>query len=97
MKTNTAWSHLAQKEVSTWSEEWKHECEVRTILRMSPTERKQFFNGIPGDNSMKGVIALRGKEVADRLHNDMYELKERLDEAKNKPSSVRTGDLFSGL
>lgn len=26
--SRTAYSHLAGREVSTWSEEWRHECEA---------------------------------------------------------------------
>jgi hypothetical protein len=36
MREGTAFSHLAGREVSTWSEEWRHECEVAAVLAMSP-------------------------------------------------------------
>ncbi|KAA2241124.1 DUF7696 family protein [Salinarimonas soli] len=45
MNHPTAYSHLAGREVSTWSEEWRHECEVAAVLAMSPTQRKSFFDG----------------------------------------------------
>ena len=45
MIKNTVYSHLAGQEVSTWSEEWRHECEIEAVLAMTPTQRKSFFDG----------------------------------------------------
>ncbi len=41
----TAYSLLAGREVSTSSEEWRHECEVAAVLAMSPEQRRSFFEG----------------------------------------------------
>lgn len=32
MSHPTTFSHLAGREVSAWSEEWRHECEVASVL-----------------------------------------------------------------
>jgi hypothetical protein len=37
-------SELTGQPVSTWSEEWQHECEARAVLKMSKQERDAFFN-----------------------------------------------------
>ena len=37
-------SVLAGREVSTWSEEWKHECEVRMLAEMPLAKRNEVFD-----------------------------------------------------
>ncbi len=39
-----AFSILAGREVSTWSEEWKHECEVRMLADMPLAKRNEVFD-----------------------------------------------------
>jgi hypothetical protein len=77
-RTNTAYSHLAGHEVSTWSEEWRHECEVAAVLAMSPTQRKSFFDGTTGEDGRKerGVVDIRGAVAAERIKQDMFRLEE---------------------
>lgn len=36
-----AYSRLAGREVSTWSEEWKHECEIAYLARLSPEKLRR--------------------------------------------------------
>lgn len=44
--------------ISTWSEAWRHECEVAFLLAMPPAKRNPFLDGIQGgtgdDRGIKG-------------------------------------------
>lgn len=46
--TNTAYSHLAGREVDTWSEDWRHETECRWLLTAKPsrTEKHLWLFGV---------------------------------------------------
>ncbi len=46
-------SILAGREVSTWSEEWKHECEVRFLARLPLAQRNDALDGSPGSMKYK--------------------------------------------
>jgi hypothetical protein len=74
-KSTTAISELSSEEINTWSEEWRHECEVRAVLKMSNEERQAYFMGVPGDRHQRGIIELRGQEGADELFADVKRLK----------------------
>ena len=78
MRDRTAFFHLASRELSTWSEEWRHECEVAAVLAMSPAQRKSFFDGNTDADGRKerGVVDIRGAEAAERIKQDMYRLDE---------------------
>ncbi|KAA2236433.1 DUF7696 family protein [Salinarimonas soli] len=78
MRDNKAFSHLAGCEVSTWSEEWRHECEVAAVLAMSPNQRKSFFEGNTMEDGRKerGVVDIRGQAAADKIKQDVYRLEE---------------------
>ena len=74
MRDGTAFSHLAGREVSTWSEEWRHECEVAAVLAMSPAQRKSFFDGATDPESgrkERGVTDIRGAAAAEAIRRDM--------------------------
>jgi hypothetical protein len=95
MRDNTAFSHLAGREVSTWSEEWRHECEVAAVLAMSPAQRKSFFDGTTEPESgrkERGVTEVRSAAAAEKINDDMNRLDElprakKLDTSKN-PSGL---------
>ena len=74
--TNTAFSHLAGREVSTSSEEWRHECEVAAVLAMSPSQQRSFFEGATDADGRKerGVVQIRGQAAADAIRRDMARL-----------------------
>lgn len=40
----TAHSHLAGREVDTFSEEWRHECECRWLLTEKPTRTQKHMH-----------------------------------------------------
>lgn len=44
----TTYSHLAGREVSISSEEWKHECEIAYLAVMPLAKRNVFLDGVPG-------------------------------------------------
>ena len=67
--TTTA-SEVTSQPVSTWSEEWQHECEVKAVLAMSKAERDAFFNGSTGEDGQRKerrVIAIRELKAAEAL------------------------------
>jgi hypothetical protein len=59
----TAYSHLAGREVSTSSEEWRHECEIAYLAMMPLAKRNPFLDGIPGstDRDERGIKGVRGE------------------------------------
>ena len=84
-RDTTAISELTGQPVSTWSEEWQHECEARAVLKMSKEERDRFFNGkkdADGKTIDRGVIALRGLKAAE----DLKALCDRLQDARARRS-----------
>jgi hypothetical protein len=83
-RDTTAISEITGQPVSTWSEAWQHECEARTVLAMSKSERDAFFNGVAGDDGKRrerGIIAIRGQAAAELLRGYM----EKLLEARSRP------------
>ena len=74
----TAISEITGQPLSTWSEEWQHECEARTVLAMSKTDRDAFFNGTTDENGRRerGIIAIRGRVAADKLQGYMARILE---------------------
>jgi hypothetical protein len=80
-RDTTAISELTGQPISTWSEEWQHECEARAVLKMSKEQRDTFFNGRKDENGKsidRGVIALRGLKAAE----DLKALVGRIQEAR---------------
>jgi len=78
-RSTTALSELTGQPVNTWSEEWRVECEVRALLKMSKAERDAFFNGRKDENGKsidRGVIAIRGVKAAETLKALMEQLQE---------------------
>lgn len=75
-RDTTAISEITGQPISTWSEEWQHECEARTVLAMSKAERDAFFNGSSDENGRKerGIIAIRGPKAAENLRGYMERL-----------------------
>jgi hypothetical protein len=65
-RDTTAISELTGQPVSTWSEEWQHECEARALMKMSKEEREGFLNRAKG---------LRGEKAAEHLKTLMERLK----------------------
>jgi hypothetical protein len=78
-RDTTALSEITGRPVSTWSEEWQHECEARTVLAMSKAEREAFFNGSTdedGKRKERGIIAIRGPVAAELLRANMQKLQD---------------------
>lgn len=40
----TAYSHLLGRDVDTYSEEWRHECECRWLLEAKPTKSQKHLH-----------------------------------------------------
>ena len=78
-RDTTAISEITGQPVSTWSEEWQHECEARAVLALSKSEREAFFNGSrdeEGKRKERGIIAIRGPVAADTLRGYMERLQD---------------------
>lgn len=76
-RATTAISEITGQPVSTWSEEWQHECEARAVLAMSKSDREAFFNGSKdGDGRTKerGIISIRGHVAAATLRGYMEKI-----------------------
>lgn len=52
-----AYSALARRIVSTWSEEWKLECEVRYLAELPLPRRNEALDG---SDALRGMRQLRG-------------------------------------
>lgn len=52
-----AFSILSGRMVSTWSEEWKRECEVRYLAELPLPRRNEALDGTEG---LRGMRQLRG-------------------------------------
>lgn len=59
-------SVLAGREVSTWSDEWKHECEVRMLANMPLAQRNEVL-----DEPQKGMKAKRGEMAVARMRAEI--------------------------
>jgi hypothetical protein len=66
MRDTTAISERNGEPVSTWSDEWRHECEMRYVLGLSPADRDAFFNGVK-DTGNRGTVALRGVSAHEAI------------------------------
>ena len=78
-RDTTAISEVTGQPISTWSEEWQHECEARAVQAMSKAEREAFFNGSTdeeGKRKERGIIAIRGLAAAEKLSGYMEKLQE---------------------
>ena len=62
-------SILAGREVSSWSEEWKHECEVRLLAGMTLAERNRTLDG--EKDGLKGMKAFRGDAAVANLRAEI--------------------------
>lgn len=69
-------SILAGREVSTWSEEWKHECEVRFLAGLPLAKRNEVF-----DEPQKGMKFKRSEAAVAHLRSEI----ERYGMLKSKP------------
>jgi hypothetical protein len=62
------------RQVSSWSEEYRHECEARAVLAMpSLSARRAFLYGKPNQwgNMTGGVMSKRGEAEVKRLEATM--------------------------
>lgn len=70
-------SLLANREVSTWSEEWRHECEVAHLLDMPIAARNLLLDGIQGGtHEERGIKGARGEAAVAQLRSEIARLAE---------------------
>lgn len=62
-------SALAGREVSTWSEEWRHECEVRFLADLPLSQRNDVLDGVK--DGPKGVRWHRGEATVTELRAEI--------------------------
>lgn len=68
------------RQVSSWSEDWRHECEARTVLAMKPlAARRAYLYGRPNEwgRLAGGVLQIRGQAAVKRLEATMTALWQR--------------------
>jgi hypothetical protein len=68
-----AYSHLAGREVSTWSEEWKHECEIAYLSGLAPPKLSVMLDGVAGstDREERGIKGVRGEAAVAVLRAEV--------------------------
>ncbi|WP_432212063.1 DUF7696 family protein [Bosea vestrisii] len=79
-------SHLAGREVSTWSNEWARQCEVDTLLAMTLPRRLRFLNGSgnPEDGrDGRPLATIRGQAGANSLKADLERMEQILRQRAN--------------
>lgn len=66
-------SILAGCEVSTWSEEWKHECEIAFLASLPTGKRNEVLDGVTGsqDRDARGIKGIRGEAAVARLRAEV--------------------------
>jgi hypothetical protein len=62
-------SVLAGREVSTWSEEWRHECEVAYRASMPLAQRNEALDGVK--DGLRGVRQIRGEAAVAHLRAEI--------------------------
>lgn len=60
--------------VDTASEEWRHECEARTVLRMASKQQRQLYLYGDRDQGILGVQGRRGRAAVKRLEETILAL-----------------------
>jgi hypothetical protein len=69
-------SEFSGQLISTWSEEWRQECEVAHLLAMPVAKRDNFLDGVPGslDREERGIQGARGEAEAAFLRSEIERL-----------------------
>lgn len=64
------------RQVDSYSEDWRHECEARTILTWPLAKRRDYLHGFKdeGGRVHKGVEQTRGREEMNRLERTVLAL-----------------------
>ena len=73
MSQPTKFSILAGCEVSTYSEEWKHDCEIRYLASLPLGERNALLDGVK--DGFRGIRGVRGEAEVVKLRAEIDRLK----------------------
>lgn len=67
------YSRLAGRDVSTWSEEWKHECEIAYLAGMKPEKLRTMLYGVQGGagDEASGIKQKRGDTAVAQLVSEI--------------------------
>ncbi|TCR65657.1 hypothetical protein [Bosea sp. BK604] len=86
-----AFSLLANRDVSTWSWEWQHECEIAYLLDMSAEKRKAMLYGVTGGegDEARGIKHHRGDAAVAQLVAEIARLQQLRSENQKAPASRR--------
>ena len=61
-------SEFTGQMISTWSEAWRHECEVANLLAMPLAKRNPFLDGVQGGTGdERGIKGVRGEAAVAEL------------------------------
>ncbi|MGW9328797.1 DUF7696 family protein [Bosea sp. NPDC055594] len=68
-----AYSYLAGREVSTWSEESKRECEIAYLAGLAPPKLSVMLDGVAGstDREERGIKGVRGEAAVLALRDEI--------------------------
>jgi hypothetical protein len=70
-------SELSGQMVSTWSEAWRHECEIAYLLAMPLAKRNIFLDGVQGGTGdERGIKGVRGEMAVSELRAAIERLSE---------------------
>ena len=58
--------HCSPSPLPTWTDDWRHSCEVRQLAGLSTNEERKV--------RLAGIAERRGQAAADRLRMDVWQL-----------------------
>jgi len=72
-----AYSRLAGRQVSIWSDEWKHECEIAYLAGLKPEKLRGMLYGVLGGEgeSARGIKHVRGEAAVAQLVSEIERYK----------------------
>ena len=84
------YSRLAGREVSTWSEEWKHECEVAHLAGLAPEKLRAMLYGVQGGEgeSARGIKHHRGDAAVAQLVNEIERYRQTAWHREREPTKA---------
>lgn len=87
----TAYSHLLGRDVDTYSEEWRHECECRWLLTAKPTKSQKhtYLYGVPDRQQLFEWDHKAGKYVLAADHAKLWVIRFPLMKARGLEAADR--------
>ena len=85
------YSQLAGRDVDTWSEEWRHECECRWLLTEKPTRTQKHLHlyGVADRQSLMTYDTKTGRPVLRDNHAALWTIRFPLMKARSLEAADR--------